>query len=385
MPISLIHPGPTVVFVDDAQWECFFHLAAILRKEGIRTVRVSVGLTGWQGNRLLFDRHVSLLAPPTPEQLSAILSSEFVTDVQPTESLALVTYAALDLLPESQRSDTWLGRSALLDKWCIASDLPDLGLRTPDTLLVELVSPAKAVEELSLPIVVKRRVSSGGLGVEIFECLESLKDFVSRIEDPREWIFQRYVEGRSIVCACCAGGNGFELIATYEILKRRYARGPSIAVGIVRDESVTENGRLLINAAQIRGMVCFDVIRDADGVDWIHDVNPRVFAGATMCQSVGIDFYRFYVQELLGNRRVELLDVDEIKEMAYLFPSGWKEVFKSAHASGAGAFGFQWTRRHLRLLGLRYFLNMVARANWRVGRRALRLWRDVVPHAFKAD
>jgi hypothetical protein len=75
----------------------------------------------------------------------------------------MVTYAALDLLPASQRSDTWLGRPALLDKWRIASDLRDLGLRTPDTLLVELVTPAKAVEKPSLPIVVKRRVSSGGL------------------------------------------------------------------------------------------------------------------------------------------------------------------------------------------------------------------------------
>ena len=163
-----------------------------------------------------------------------------MTDVQPTESLAIVAYAALDLLPASQRSVTWLGCPALLDKWCIASDLHDLGLRTPDTLLLEIVSPAKAVEKLSLPIVVKRRVSSGGLGVEIFECLESLEDFVSRIEGPREWIFQRFVEGRSLVCASCAGDDGFELIATYEILKRSYARGPSIVVGIVRDESVTK-------------------------------------------------------------------------------------------------------------------------------------------------
>jgi hypothetical protein len=31
----------------------------------------------------------------------------------------------------------------------------------------------------------------------------------------------------------------------------------------------------VINAAQIRGMVCFDIIRDTNGVDWIHDVNPR--------------------------------------------------------------------------------------------------------------
>ncbi len=385
MSVSSIHPGPTVVFVDDAQMECFFHLAAILRKEGIRTVRVSVGLKGWQGNSLLFDRHVSLLVPPTPEQLSTILSSEYVTDVQPTESLAMVTYAALDLLSASQRSDNWLGRSALLDKWRIASYLRDLGLRTPDTLLVELVSPAQAVEKLSLPIVVKRRVSSGGLGVEVFECLDSLEDFVSRIEEPREWIFQRFVQGRPLVCASCAGGDGFELIATYEIFKRSYVRGPSIVVGIVRDESVTENGRLLINAAQIRGMICFDIIRDTDGVDWIHDVNPRVFGGVTMCTSVGIDFYGFYVQGLLGITRSELGHFDEIEEWAYVFPSGWQEAFKSGRASGAGVFGFEWARQHVRLLGLRYFLNLAARAIWRVGRRARRFWREMIPRAAKLD
>ncbi|MGP8010097.1 MAG: ATP-grasp domain-containing protein [Acidimicrobiales bacterium] len=383
--VSSIHSGPTVVFVDDAQWECFFQLASILRKEGIRTVRVSVGLKGWQGNRLLFNRHVSLPVPPTPEQLSEILSNEYVTDVHPTESLAIVTYAALDLLPASQRSDSWLGRRALLDKWRIAGDLRALGLRTPDTLLVELVTPAEAEEILSLPMVVKRRVSSGGLGVEIFERLESLEEFVSRIEEPREWIYQRFVEGRPFVCAGCVGDDGFELIATYEILKRSYTRGPSIVVGIMRDLSIDESARLLFNTTQIRGLVCFDIIRDVNDVDWIHDVNPRTSSGISMCQSVGVDFYSFYIQGLLRTSHVELCNVDEIEAKAYVFPSGWKELFKSGRASGEGILGFQWARRYARLLGPRYFLNMATRGNWRIRRRALRFWRDVVPRTAQLD
>jgi hypothetical protein len=385
MSASSIHPGPTVVFVDDAQWECFFHLAAVLRKEGIRTVRVSVGLNGRQGNSLLFDRHVSLLVPPTPEQLSVILSSEYVTDVQPTESLAMVTYAALDLLPAAQRSDTWLGRPALLDKWRIASDLRNLGLHTPDTLLVELATPAGAVDKLSFPVVVKRRVSSGGLGVEIFDTLESLEDFVNRIEEPGEWIFQHFVDGQPLVCAGCVGNDGSELIASYEILKRAYARGPSIVVGVERDVSIAEDGRFLVNAAQIRGLVCFDAIRDANGVNWIHDVNPRTFAGVSMCQSVGIDFYGFYIQGLLGIGRTDLRDVEQIEQKAYLFPAGWKEAFKSGRAKSEVIFGVRWVRWYVSLLGLRYFLNLVARAYWRLGRRARRFWLDVVPRAAKLD
>ncbi len=385
MSVSSIHPGPTVVFVDDIQWESFFHLAAILRKKGVRTVRVSVGLKGWQGNGLLFDRHVSLLDPPTAEQLSIILSNECVTDIQPTENLAMVAYAALDLLPASQRSDVWLGRRALLDKWQIATDLRDMGFNTPDTLLVENLSAAKAVESLSFPIVVKRRLSSGGLGVEIFECLEALEDFVRKIEDPCEWIFQRFVEGRPLVFASCVGGDGLGLVASYEILHRSYPRGPSTVVRVTRDDSLTKIGRLLINRSHVRGMICFDVIRDADGINWIHDVNPRVFAGATMCQSVGIDFYGFYARELLGIRSDESSDSDPIDANAYLFPSGWKEAFKSSRDSATGTSGFQWAQRHAKLLGVRYFLNVIARAIWRVSKRAIRFWRDSITRKAKTE
>jgi hypothetical protein len=63
------------------------------------------------------------------------------------------TYAALNLLPASQRSDIWAGRSAFLDKWDAASALRELGLRTPDTLLADVSSPSEAIAQLSLPII----------------------------------------------------------------------------------------------------------------------------------------------------------------------------------------------------------------------------------------
>ncbi len=68
---------PTVVFVDDARWESFFQLAAILRRAGVRTVHISVGHSRWRSDRLLFDRCVSLPSPPSPEQLAEILWSEY--------------------------------------------------------------------------------------------------------------------------------------------------------------------------------------------------------------------------------------------------------------------------------------------------------------------
>jgi hypothetical protein len=361
MPGDAFQAGPTVVFVDDAEWECFFQLAVILRKAGIRTVRVSVGLSRWQVDRILFDRHVSLPSPPTPEQLMHILSNEYVTDVQPTESLAMMTYAALDLLPASQRSDLWIGRSAFLDKWRVASDSRDIGLRTPDTLLADVTSPIEAVAQFSLPIVLKRRVSSSGSGVEVFDTLEVLQEFVAKIERPNEWFFERFVQGQSLVCASCVGDDGIDIIATYEILKRVKLRGSSIVVEIRPDERIAEYGRLLINAMHIRGMVCFDIIRDSNDIDWIHDVNPRVFASVSTCQLVGFDFFGAYVHDLIGRGRIEPSRFDTTEVKAFVFPYGLKEVFRSGQLGTAWFRTLQWTWRYERLLGSRYFLSLAIR------------------------
>lgn len=127
------------------------------------------------------------------------------TDVHPTESLAVTTYSALFLLPVSQRSGMWVGRSALLDKWDVAIALRDMGLRTPDMLLADDTSPEEAVAQLSLPIFLKHRVGSSGTGVELFNTLEALQTFVARIDAPNDWFFEKFIDGASFGCASCVG------------------------------------------------------------------------------------------------------------------------------------------------------------------------------------
>lgn len=356
-----LHARPTVVFIADAPWECFFQLAAILRKAGFRTVRVSVGQSSWQANRILFDRHVSLPSAPTPEELAEILSTEYVTDVQPTENLAMTTYAALNLLPSSQRSDLWIGRTAFLDKSSLANAVRHLGLRTPDTLLAEANSPIEAVAKLSLPIVLKRRMGSSGSDVEVFNTLESLQAFVAKIECSSEWFFERFIEGQSWVGASCVGEDGIDFIAAYEILKRFNVRGASIMIKIRNDAKIVETGRLLINSLQIRGLVCFDIIRDSNGIDWIHDVNPRDFGGFSMCQLVGFDFRGAYIRFLQGRGSIEPSQIDTPEVKAFVFPHGWKELLRSGRPWTAGFRILQWTWQYGRLLGPRYFLSLAIR------------------------
>jgi hypothetical protein len=359
MPNTALSSKPTVIFVDDERWESFLQLSSILRKSGFRTVRVSVRPSGWRPEDLVFDRNISLPSLPSPQQLAEILSSEYITDIQPTESLAAVTYAALDLVPDSQRSDVWAGRTAILDKWRIASFLRELGLRTPDTLLASETSPTDAVSSLSLPIVLKRRVGSSGSNVKVFDSLESVQEFVAAIETPRDWFFEQFISGQSMVCASCVSNEGIDVIATYAVLKRVHVRGPASVVEIHNDAGLTDDGRTLFNALHTRGLMCFDVIRDSNGIDWVHDVNPRVFGGLSMCQLSGFNFCGSYVQFLTGQDRVASHGRSSPSTVSFAFPEGRKDLFRSKPRATAWIRTLLWISSNWRLLGSRYFLYFV--------------------------
>ena len=362
MPSNGLHVTPAVIFVDDGPWECFFQLAAVIRKARVRTVRITVGSKKSRAECIQFDRNVSLPFPPSAEELAGILSSEFVIDVQPSDSLAALTYAALKLVPPAQLVSDWNDRTSLLDKLSVTKTLRDRSLCTPDNFLVKAFSPAEAVARLSLPMVVKRRVGSAGTGVKVFESLELLEEFVMNLQNPDDWFYERFIHGRSIVCASYAGDDGIEVITTYEILKRFDPFGPSVVVEIQDDAKLRESGRILVNALHIRGFLCFDIIRDSNDVDWIHDINVRVFGTFALCQLAGFDFIGAYIGDLVGGTEVRTPDLGLPATRAYLFPNGHRDVFTSGRFGVAPVRTLKWIWSFERLLGLQYLLCLVLRA-----------------------
>jgi hypothetical protein len=353
--------GPSVVFIDDGPWECFLQLAAALRKAGIRTVRVTVGSSRLRATDLLFDRTVLFPIRPDAFQLAEILSTEYVADVQTTDSLASTTYAALSLLPPEQRSNLWVGRAAVFDKLCVAAILGDAGLRVPETLPLDSISPAEAVAQLTLPIVLKRKVGAAGEDVQIVESFQELEQSVAKIERRDEWFYERFVVGRPFVYASCVSEDGIDVVATYEVISRARQFGPSNEVLFDDDERLAETGRQLIDTLRLTGLVCFDVIRDSDGNDWIHDVNPRVFGGFAMCQMAGFDFLGAYLRCLIGTDMVESTRLRASTSRGFDFPGGRKALSHSGRRLTASWRLFRWAMAYRSQLGSRYFFFLAAR------------------------
>ena len=354
-----LDPKPAVVFVDDERWYSFLQLAAILQRAGLRTVRISVGPSMWRPENLLFSRNVFLAESPSPEQLAEILANENVVDVQPTERLAKTSYSALDLLPQPQRSNIWAGRLAILDKQNNETLFREIGLRSPESLPVGTTPENEAVARLSLPIVLKRRIGSSGSGVKVFTSLEDLREYVAAIESPDEWLYEQFIQGRSFVYAACVSDEGIDVMATYKVLEREHLSGPSSVMEFQTDPHLVESGRILINALHIRGLICFDIIRDSNDVDWIHDVNPRVFGGLTTCQLAGFDFRGAYLRCLGVDVDVQSSPLDTPTTISFGFPEGGRELLRSAPYRVSWVRALRWIWSHWRLLGSRYFLAFV--------------------------
>jgi len=318
---------------------------------------------------LLFDRNLSLASPEDLDRLSDLLADEYVADVQPVENLAAATYTALDRLRATQRSNLWKGRSAVIDKWHVAGVLRDAGLSVPDTLAADSVATRDAIAQLSLPIVLKRRVSAAGTDVQVAHSLQELDQLMATIDDLDDWFFERFIEGRSIVCAHFVDEHGGDLVAMYEITKRSTPLGPPSGVTFLSDPQLVATARRLTDALGIRGFANFDLIRDDNGRDWIHDINPRVIAGIALCQFVGFDFLGSYVRCLSGQGPTENEQLDASGAVAYLFPGGWKDVLRSGGRRGARLRVLRWVGRYWKLLGPRYFLFVATRRADAAGRR----------------
>lgn len=352
---------PAVVFVDNGAWDCFFELAAGVRRAGIRTIRVSIGQQEEAAPRLLFNRSISLSSLSDLDYLSDVLQNEYVADSQPVETLAAATYAALDQLPGPQRSDLWTGRSAVLDKWDVANALRAAGLLAPHTLAADSTTPSEAVEQFSVPIVLKRRVGAAGDEVQIAHSLQELDQLVAKIDTLHDWFFEQFIEGRGLGCASFVGKQGADLLATFEIAKRKSPLGPASGYRFINDSKLVDTGKQLIDALDIRGFVDFDVIQDANGQLWIHDVNPRVFGGFSICQYMGFDFLGAYARCLFGQDPIHQKQPNTSGVTGFKFPAGWKDILRSEPRPFAWLRLWRWVLRYWRVFGSRYFVFIALR------------------------
>ena len=120
---------PCVLFVDDSHWHAFSQLSPLLRREGVRTIRITTEVRAASRfvSFLLFDRHAVIPPQSLVETLRHVLSSENVVDVQFVEALRdpigdAIRYMPSDVAEQVER------RVAAMDKLWMSKRCGCLGI-----------------------------------------------------------------------------------------------------------------------------------------------------------------------------------------------------------------------------------------------------------------
>jgi ATP-grasp domain-containing protein len=353
--IRLTSSGPsTVLFVDNRNWGCFFQLESGLRRSGFRTVRVTTGEVSRTASALCFDRTVRLDSADELVRLPELLAGENIIDVQVVESLAVATFGALATMPESPHRAAWARRRAAVDKLYVSDILHRRGLHTPETVPAYLTSAEYVADVLGLPVVHKPRRGAGGSEVAIVRTMMDLREILASESSTEDYFFERYVEGDQLQFSGVIAKGRALLSATYRTVERRCDMGPASAIKCIDDLPLELTGELVARTLGIEGMINVNVIRDSEGRDWVHDVNPRVWGSCLAFRMASLNFHQAYVAYLQGTAPAAVSCRPMAGSELTVFPA----AVEGSAMSGANGFALvpfaKGVWPYLRWLGPRY-------------------------------
>lgn len=346
----------SVLFLDDSRWATFHQLAPLLRRAGVRTIRVSVGPQAGSStvSRLVYDRCEVLTGPTDIAGLRAILAREHVVDVQFVEVLGGLVRASLDLLEDDVAEQLRL-RLTIQDKLGAAQLFADAGVRTPSVIPVAAATPGEVAASFGFPVVVKDRIGSAGTNVVIAHDLETLAAAAGPADSAGERYYEQFVAGDKLNYAAAAGLDGLEQELAYRVIRWLPPAGTALEIQTIRDPQLEEFGRRATEVAGCTGLVNMDVIRDRDGRDWLIDFNARAFGGAVAFRWAGIDISQGYLRSL-GYRSEPVVAVTALADVRFpVFPTCLGDAVQTGKLTRTATAFLRDARPYARWVGLGYW------------------------------
>ena len=291
---------PSVLFVDDGCWDSFFLLAAGIKKAGIRTIRITNAPRTRGAALLLFDRTVHFEDHSDLTDLAEMVDGEHIVDVQMTEGVAAAVGQGILKMPETRHTKEWFRRVAVMDKLFVERQLRELGLFAPAVLHGPDLEASQIIRHLGLPVVHKTRTGSAGEGVSIIATCQELEATLTERHQSDDTFFEQYIEGRQLQFGGIFGYGDGDAVVTFETLQRREALAPASQIRLVDEQGFAATGRKVVKALGLTGIMNINAIRDAEGRDWIHDVNPRAFGSFMGFRPAGVDLLAVYIDWILN-------------------------------------------------------------------------------------
>ena len=133
------------------------------------------------------------------------------------------------------------------------------------------------------PAFIKPKDGSGSINAYRVENEEELQAYAEQING---YIVQRYVEGReyTIDIFCDFDGNPVSIVPRERVQVRA---GEVLKTQILMDQKMIEEARKICEVFKPCGPLTVQLIRDAEGIDWFIEINPRYGGGAPLSMKAG--------------------------------------------------------------------------------------------------
>jgi len=179
--------------------------------------------------------------------------------------------------------------------------------------------------ELEYPVLIKPRISAGGMGIRIaYSSTDLIKDYeeVTRMNnvrmdhepfDPEQPIIQIFIRGRGItVQAYSEQGEVKALFLAQSIRRHPAPFGPSIAYRVIKNTQIENITKDFLQKVEWNGAIILSFIIDArDNIPKLIEANPRLGGTVESAIASGIDLPYLLFQRALGEKTDRYYDCEE--------------------------------------------------------------------------
>jgi len=201
------------------------------------------------------------------------------------------------LLPNIPSADLFM----LQRKSAMASFALSLRIPVPDWVHASSTDEAlEHAQRMGFPVVLKGEQGNGGSQVVICHDAEALQEGMLKLKH-HDTVLQRHIAGQNWACGGFFHRGTLTHVHGYEILAQ-YPEGIGAATFIRHEHppAMVQALRDMGAALKWTGYMQADFIRDADGVFWFLEINPRPWGSITAAQAAGTPIFAPLVDTLAG-------------------------------------------------------------------------------------
>ena len=179
------------------------------------------------------------------------------------------------------------------DKWLLALWLEENNIPYPNTIQYDAsIGFQNTTDYLTYPILIKPRLGSGGVGIEVFDDASNLEVFVIDITNHEEFIIQSYVNGYDIDCSVlCDRGKiiAHTIQKGFDFEPKRIA-WPS-GIEFLCDDKIYDIVIKIVEKFNWSGIMHIDMRYDEESHQYkVIEINPRFWASVIASVFTGVNF-----------------------------------------------------------------------------------------------